>query len=106
MCSPLGCLITNNLSPFFMFKSLRNFTDKNECSFGFFRTFSNCLYINKNKYNISVITMNKQLVALGVIGILIAIIISGCLEEKTAYVTFTVYKEFQERSENITIYGV
>ncbi len=50
--------------------------------------------------------MNKQLIALGIIGILVTIGISGCLEEKTSYVTFTVYKEFQVESYNITVYNV
>jgi len=53
-----------------------------------------------------VIMMYKQLIALGIIGILVTIGISGCLEEKTSSVTFTVYGRYNGESYNITIYDV
>lgn len=51
--------------------------------------------------------MKKQITVIGIIGILIAISISGCLENKEIipYETFTVYTSFKE-PYNITVYNV
>jgi len=53
-------------------------------SFGFFRTFSDNIYTHKDTQDSLGIAMKKQLTVIGIIGILLAVGLSGCFEEKTS----------------------
>jgi hypothetical protein len=79
--------------------------------FGSIRTFSDCLYILNDTVDSGEKKMKKVIITLGIIGttaVILAAYFSGCIntESEVNYETFTIYRGFQEPSENITVYNV